>query len=94
MSKRLQVVVRDDELERYSRTAQSAGMTLSEWARQALRTAALNQSSGDIDAKLDAIRRAATLQQGGREADVGAMLAETEAGHMGRRTPQASSDQM
>lgn len=84
MSKRLQVVVRDEELERYSHTAESAGLTLSEWARQALRAAAHRQSSGDTDAKLAVIRRAAGLEQGNREADIGEMLADIQAGRLGR----------
>ena len=39
MSKRLQVVVKDEELERYERTAEAVGLTMSEWVRQSLRAA-------------------------------------------------------
>lgn len=82
MSKRLQVVVRDEDLERYARTADAAGLTLSEWARQALRAAERDQASGDVEAKLALISKAASLETGGREVDIDTMLAETEAGRL------------
>jgi hypothetical protein len=82
MSKRLQVVVGDDELERYTRTADAAGVSLSEWTRQALRVAERDASSGDLEAKLAAIRKAASYETGGREVDIERMLAETEAGRI------------
>jgi hypothetical protein len=82
MSKRLQVVVRDEELARYSRTADAAGLSLSEWARQALRTAAREHSSGNVEVKLAAIQRAVRHQPGGREVDIETMLAETDAGYL------------
>lgn len=82
MSKRLQVVVGDDELERFSRTADAAGLSMSEWARQALRVAERGASSGDVEAKLAAIRKAVSYETGGREVDIETMLAETEAGRL------------
>jgi hypothetical protein len=82
MSKRLQVVVGDDELERYRRTAEVAGQTVSEWVRQALRTAERETSSGDVEAKLALIRRAASYETDGREVDIDTMLVETEAGRL------------
>jgi len=82
MSRRLQVVIPDADLERYTRTAQAAGMSISEWARQALRAAAREASSGDIEAKLALIRKAASLETGGREVDIETMLAQTEAGRL------------
>jgi hypothetical protein len=82
MSKRLQVVVGDDELERFARTADAAGLSMSEWARQALRVAERNASSGDVEAKLAAIRKAVSYETGGREVDIETMLAETEAGRL------------
>lgn len=78
MSKRLQVVVQDAELERYAQTAEAAGMSMSEWARQALRAAARETSSRDVEAKLALIRKAASNRTGGREVDIETMLAETE----------------
>ncbi len=82
MSKRLQVVVKDEELERYARTAEAAGLSMSEWARQALRAAQRERSSGDVEAKLAAIRKAVSLETDGREVDIDTMLAETEAGRL------------
>jgi len=82
MSKRLQVVVGDEELERYARTAEAAGLSMSEWARQALRAAQRERSSGDVEAKLAAIRKAVSLETDGREVDIDTMLAETEAGRL------------
>jgi hypothetical protein len=82
MSRRLQVVVADTDLERYAHTANAAGLTLSEWARQALRQAERAQSSGDVEAKLAAIRGAASHRAGGHEVDVDTMIAETEAGRL------------
>lgn len=82
MSKRLQVVVRDADLERYARTADAAGVSLSEWVRQALRVAERERSSGDVEAKLALIRKAASYETGGREVDIDTMLAEIEAGRL------------
>ncbi len=76
------MVVRDDDLERYVRTADAAGVSLSEWVRQALRVAERERSSGDVEAKLALIRRAASYETGGREVDIDTMLAETEAGRL------------
>jgi hypothetical protein len=82
MSKRLQVVVGDADLERYARIADAAGLSMSEWARQALRAAERETSSGDVEAKLALIRRAVNDETGGSEVDVDTMLAETEAGRL------------
>ena len=81
MSKRLQVVVGDEELERYARTSQAAGLTLSEWARQALRTAELGSSTGDVAAKLELIRRAAASYDFPAP-DIDTILVETETGYL------------
>jgi hypothetical protein len=82
MSKRLQVVVGDADFERYRRTAQAQGINVSEWVRQALRVAERERSSGDVEAKLAAIRKAVSYETGGREVDIETMLAETEAGRL------------
>jgi hypothetical protein len=82
MSKRLQVVVKDDELERYERVADALGMTVSEWVRQSLREAEREVSTGDVERKLVAIRKAVSLETEGREVDIETMLAETEAGRL------------
>jgi hypothetical protein len=69
-------------MDRYARTADAAGVTLSEWVRQALRVAERERSSGDVEAKLALIRKAAGYETGGREVDVEEMLAESEAGRL------------
>jgi hypothetical protein len=78
MSKRLQVVVKDEELERFARTADTLGLTMSEWVRQSLRTAERQVSNGDVEAKLAAIRKAAS-HDFPIPANVDALLAEMEA---------------
>ena len=77
MSKRLQVVVGDADMERYERTARAAGLSTSEWVRQALRVAQREFSDGDVDAKLAAIRKAASYNFG-PAVDIETMLAEIE----------------
>lgn len=81
----------DEELDRYTHTAQSAGLTLSEWARQALRAAERRQSIGDVDAQLALIRRAAEVERGGREVDVEQMLAQAQIGRLGDSATSSSS---
>lgn len=91
MSKRLQVVVKDEELERYGRSAEAVGLSVSEWARQALRAAERATSSGDVEAKLAVIRTAA----GHRfpAPDIDTMLAEAEAAYLaGIETGLAGTD--
>lgn len=78
----MQVVIGDADLERYRRTAQAQGVNISEWVRQALRVAERGRSSGDVEAKLAAIRKAVSYETGGREVDIDTMLAETEAGRL------------
>jgi hypothetical protein len=75
-------VVRDEDMERYARTADAAGVSLSEWVRQALRVAERERSSGDVEAKLALICRAASYETGGHEVNIDTMLAETEAGRL------------
>ena len=53
---------------------------MSEWARQALRSAEREKSSTDAEAKLAVIRRAAGYRF--PAPDIEAMLAETEAGYL------------
>ena len=80
MGKRLQVVVDDAELRRFRRAAKQAGMTLSEWVRQTLRRAERSLSTGDVERKLAAIRRAASFSDAPAP-DIEQMLAEIEKGY-------------
>jgi hypothetical protein len=82
MSKRLQVVVKDDELERYEQVAGALGMTVSEWVRRSLHEAERDVSTGDVERKLAAVREAVALETEGREADIETMLAETATGRL------------
>ncbi len=71
-------MVRDEDLERYARSADAAGETLSEWVRQALRAAERERSSGDVEAKLALIRKAASYNFPA-EPDIDTLLTEMEA---------------
>jgi hypothetical protein len=82
VSKRLQVVIKDDELERFERTADALGLSVSEWVRQSLRAAERQVSTGNVEAKLAAIRKAASYQFQGREVDIETMLAEIDTGRL------------
>ncbi len=74
MSKRLQVVMSEEEFEQFRMCADRQGLTLSEWARQALRSA-----RGPTPAsKLQALNRA--LGCGHPTGDMEDILAEIEAG--------------
>lgn len=46
MSKRLQIVVDDEEVRRYEQCAKAEGLTLSSWVRQAPRAAEREMSEG------------------------------------------------
>ncbi len=71
------MVVAEDDLERYERSAQAAGQTLSEWTRQAMNAAERERLSGDVEAKLAAIRKAAA-HNGHPEVDIDTMIAEID----------------
>jgi hypothetical protein len=81
MSKRLQVLIRDDEFDGFRAEASRRGMTLSEWARQALREAAAERPRGDRARKLAAVRAAA--RHTFPTADIETMLDEIERGYRG-----------
>ena len=83
MSKRLQVILDEEELRDIQRMAQMKHMTVAEWVRQVLRAARRGESTGDPDRKLQAIRAAArhTFPAG----DIENMLQEIETGYAGVR---------
>jgi len=58
MSKRLQVILDDEELREIQRMAQKKQITVAEWVRQALRAARRGESTGDPGRKLQAIASA------------------------------------
>ncbi len=82
MSKRLQVVMDDDEYNTFERRAADLGMTLSQWVRQSLKDADRRWSTGDVAAKLAAIDAAASHPDPAPAVDIDQMLAEIEAGYL------------
>jgi len=83
MSKRLQVVLDEAELDEIRRTADANDMTVSEWVRQTLRRARRQTAMGDPARKLAAVRAAAVHEF--PTADIGVMLGEIESGYLGRQ---------
>jgi hypothetical protein len=78
MSTRLQIVVSEDEAKQLRRSAKSAGLTLSEWARRALRRAQQVGAAASPEQRLRALDRA--LACGHPTADIDDVLAEIERG--------------
>ena len=73
--------MQDEEWRQVERLARKHGMTLSEWARQALRKARLASAETNVEAKLNAIRTAAMLTDAPAP-DIEQMLRETERGYL------------
>ena len=81
MSKRLQVLLPDQELSDIQRLAKRERMTVSEWVRRALREARAGGPAVESENKLKAVRRAAEYSF--PTADVKQMLHEIERGYEG-----------
>jgi molybdopterin biosynthesis enzyme MoaB len=81
MSKRLQVIVSDEEYEALKEASDEAGQTLSEWIRGALRTVRRQRSTTRTDRKLAAVR--AAVRNEFPTGDMEVMLAEIESGYLG-----------
>ena len=79
MSKRLQVLLPDQELAEIQRLASRERLTVGEWVRRTLREARASKSSSDPDTKLRAVRRGAELSF--PTADIEQMLDEIERGY-------------
>lgn len=79
MSKRLQLMLDERELREIRLAARRSGLTVSEWARRAMRQARQSIPSGDPGRKLAVIRSASGHSF--PTADIEQMLAEVEAGH-------------
>lgn len=80
MSKRLQVLLAEAELRRFQELARARGLSLAEWVRACLRRAAADESLGDVDRKLEAIRRA--VRHDFPAPDIDQMLTEIERGYL------------
>lgn len=81
MSKRLQVVMDEDEYAAIEAAAQREGETVSQWVRSVLRTARGSRPKSEIARKLAVLREAALHE--GPTGDIEQMLAETESGYRG-----------
>jgi hypothetical protein len=81
MSKRLQVLLPDSEMEEIQKLAERDQVAVGEWVRRALREARSHRSGLDPQSRLKAVRRAAEYSF--PTADIGQMLAEIEKGREG-----------
>jgi len=81
MSKRLQVLLDEDELREIQRIARTRRMTVAEWVRQTLRSAGQSEPLRDADRKLQSVRAAARHEF--PTGDVEQVLAEIELGYRG-----------
>ena len=79
MSKRLQVLLDEEELQDLREAARRDGVPVSEWVRRALREARRRRPQGDVDRKLQALRTA--MQYEFPAPDIDQMLAEIEQGY-------------
>lgn len=79
MSKRLQVLVEEEELTEIRDAARRRRLTVAEWVRQALREARRREPRRASRAKLEVIRSAA--RHGFPAPDVDQMLSEIESGY-------------
>jgi hypothetical protein len=80
MSKRLQVILSDDEYKELQLVSSAAGVTVSEWVRQALRRMRRDHSLLETDGKIEAVRAAAKHSY--PTADIDEMLTEIESGYL------------
>ncbi len=79
MTKRLQVLLDDEELAAFQRLARRRRMTTAEWVRRSLRAAQEAESGADVGQKLAAVRRAAECSF--PTADIDTLLEEIEQGY-------------
>ena len=82
MSKRLQVLLADDEMSDIKLLAQRERLTVGEWVRRTLREVRNQKSVRDPAAKLAAIRRAVENPSAIPEVDIDQMLREIERGYL------------
>ncbi len=79
MSKRLQVLIPEAEMDEIRRIARRHGLTVGEWVRKALLAARKQEPAADPAAKLKAVRKA--VEYSFPTADIKDMLAEIERGY-------------
>jgi hypothetical protein len=81
MTKRLQVLLEDAEYAALQKAAAARGVTVAEWVRRALLAARRQESSGELDRKLDAIRTA--VRHTGPSGQIERIVDEIERGYGG-----------
>jgi hypothetical protein len=81
MSKRLQVLLPDQEMTEIQRIAKRERLTVGEWVRRVLRDARSTRPVNGPETKLKAVRRAAKYSF--PTADIDQMLSEIERGYQG-----------
>jgi hypothetical protein len=81
VSKRLQVLLPDQEMKEIQRLARRERLTVGEWVRRTLREAREQKPRNDPEAKLKALRRGAKFSF--PTADIEEMLCEIERGCQG-----------
>ena len=79
MSKRLQVIIDDDEFTAIRKLAAQQKISVAEWVRKALQKARQSQPSKDANRKLEAIR--AAVRYDFPTGDIDQMLGEIESGY-------------
>jgi hypothetical protein len=79
VSKRLQVLLADDEMSDIQLLARRERLTVGEWVRRTLREARMHRSVNEPEAKLKAVRRAAEYSF--PTAEIDQMLKEIEQGY-------------
>jgi hypothetical protein len=82
MSKRLQVIVKDEEIEAYERAAKVQGVSLAEWVRRTLRNAEHDISRRERDRKLAVIEWAYNYPERAPAPDIDQMNQEIEQGYL------------
>jgi len=83
MSKRLQVLLDEEEYQRLEASARKDRVTVSEWVRRALRSAGDRQPATEAGRKLESVRTAAEHEY--PTADIEQMIREIEQGYTGER---------
>lgn len=79
MSKRLQVILDDEEFEEIRRVARRHRMTVSAWVRRSLRESRRDEPRYDVDRKLAAVREA--VEHAYPTGDIEEMLGDIEHGY-------------
>jgi hypothetical protein len=80
MSKRLQVLLPEEEMSEIQRLAANEDLSVGEWVRRALREARASRPARGPETKLNAIRHAVTYSF--PTSDIGQMISEIERGYL------------